>query len=128
MDLQQRKLIKSEWDSIERPVSADEIEVLNLITKGYHDVNIKYNNTPSLFNYLKIEYNLIMEDYLYNIYFSERLNKIFKKYDFDLIKIDIKANIEIKKADQIRLQKNTKESIENANIYENILIEIIKAN
>ena len=126
MDLQQRKLIKSEWDSIERPVSADEIEVLNLITKGYHDVNIKYNNTPSLFNYLKIEYNLIMEDYLYNIYFSERLNKIFKKYDFDLIKIDIKANIEIKKADQIRLQKNTKESIENANIYENILIEIIK--
>ena len=45
MDLNQRKLIKSEWDSIEIPVSPDEIEVLKLITKGYHDVNLKINTT-----------------------------------------------------------------------------------
>ena len=126
MDLQQRKLTKSEWDSIERPVSSDELEVLNLITKGYHDVNIKYNNIPSLFSYLKIDYNELMEDYLYNNYFSEKMNKIIKKYKINFININLKSNIEIKKADQIRLQKNTKESIEKSNIYEHVLIEIIE--
>ena len=32
MDLQQRKLTKSEWDSIEKPIPEGEMEVLNLIT------------------------------------------------------------------------------------------------
>ncbi len=126
MDLQQRKLTKSEWDSIERPVSEDEIEILNLITKGYHDVNAKYNKTPSLFGFLKIDYNSNMEDYLYNIYFSDNINKMFKKYEYKQTITFNKTNIEIKKADQIRLQKNTKESVENADIYEHVLIELCK--
>ncbi len=126
MDLQQRKLTKSEWDSIERPVSEEEIEILNLITKGYNNVNIKYNNNPSLFTYLKIDYNETMEDYLYNNYFSEKINKILKKYKITGIKIDVKANIELKKADQIRLQKNTKEIVESADVFEHVLIDIIK--
>ncbi len=54
MDLKQIKLSKSEWDSIEIPVSGQEIEVLNLITKGYSDVNVKINKTDSLFTFLKI--------------------------------------------------------------------------
>ena len=36
MDLKQRKLSKSEWDSIEIPVSSNENEILQLITS---DVN-----------------------------------------------------------------------------------------
>ena len=55
MDFKQRKLTKSEWESIEVPVSADEIEILNLINDGYSNVNIKYNKTNSLFTFLKIE-------------------------------------------------------------------------
>ena len=43
MDLQQRKLTKSEWDSIEKPIADAEIEVLRLITDGYNNVNIRYN-------------------------------------------------------------------------------------
>jgi len=43
MDLRQRKLNKSEWDSIEIPVSDDEIGVLQLIIKGYHDVMTRIN-------------------------------------------------------------------------------------
>jgi len=54
MDLNQRKLIKSEWDSIEIPFSKSEIDILNLIISGYHDVNIKINNNDSLFTFLKI--------------------------------------------------------------------------
>ena len=49
MDLRQRKLNKSEWDSIEIPVSKSEIDILNLIVAGFHDVNIRVNNNKSLF-------------------------------------------------------------------------------
>ena len=67
MDLNQRKLTKTEWNNIEIPVSEEEKEILLLITRGYNDVNIKYNKATSLFGFLKIEYNEIMEDYLYNV-------------------------------------------------------------
>jgi len=45
MDLEQRKLNKSEWESIEIPVSQHENDVLKLIINGYSDVNIKFNNS-----------------------------------------------------------------------------------
>ena len=47
MDLKQRKLNKSEWDSIERPVSEEELSILNLIRKGYHDVTTRVNKNNS---------------------------------------------------------------------------------
>ena len=56
MDLTQRKLNKSEWTSIEVPCSQNEIEVLNLIIKGYSDVNIRLNN-KLVFNHLKLYLN-----------------------------------------------------------------------
>ena len=49
MDLNQRKLNKTEWSSIEVPVSTDEKNVLNMIVAGFHDVNIKQNHTTSVF-------------------------------------------------------------------------------
>ena len=70
MDLNQRKLTKSEWQGIEVPVSSEEKEVLELIIRGFHDVNIKYNKHNSLFGFLKIDYGEVMEDYLYNKYFQ----------------------------------------------------------
>ena len=67
MDLNQQKLTKIEWDTTEIPVSKEEKEILDLIVKGYHDVNIIYNKTillliiydwnqmkTSCFNYIKI--------------------------------------------------------------------------
>ena len=57
MDLKQRKLNRSEWNSIEISVSKSEIDVLNMIIKGYHDVNIRINNNNSIFSYLKIEFS-----------------------------------------------------------------------
>jgi len=86
MDLNQRKLNKSEWDSIEVPVSSNEHEVLQMITKGYHDINIKENNFNSIFTYLKIEYSELMEDYLFNKYLRNSIEEIIKKYKLDFIK------------------------------------------
>ena len=69
MDLKQIKLSKSEWDSIEIPVASQEKEVLDLIIKGYSDVNIKINKTDSLFTFLKIEFSSDIEEFLFNKYF-----------------------------------------------------------
>jgi hypothetical protein len=79
MDLKQRKLNRSEWDSIEIPVPKAEIDILNMIVQGYHDVNIRINNNNSIFSYLKIEFSEKMESYLFNKYFRERAASIEKE-------------------------------------------------
>ena len=47
MDLNQQKLNRTEWDTTEIPVNKDEAEILNLIIKGYDNVNITYNKNNS---------------------------------------------------------------------------------
>ena len=125
MDLNQRKLTKSEWESIEVPVSDAEKEVLSLICNGFHDVNIKYNNHISLFGYLKIEFSTLMEDYLYYTYFLGKIEEM-KKYNtsFDY-ESNIKSTPVIKKADTIRLQKNNvTKLLDDMNIYEYVLLDL----
>ena len=132
MDLNQRKLIKSEWDSIEVPFSKGEIEILNLMINGFHDVNIKINNNESLLTFLKIEYNQKMEDYIYNKYLREDVEKLIELYkqnsgesDINRLKINVSSDIQIKSADKIRLEKNNTENLKNSNIYEYVLLENI---
>lgn len=133
MDLHQRKLIKSEWESIEIPVSKQEIEILNLIIKGFHNVNIKINNNESIFTFLKIEYSTKMEDYIYNKYLRENVETIiehnktyFENTDTKTkIKINVSSDIQIKSADKIRLEKNSIEIFKNNSIYEYILLETV---
>ena len=88
MDLKQVKLSKSEWDSIEIPVSDKEKEVLSLITKGYDDVNIKINRTDSLFTYLKIEFISEIEEFLFCKYFGDKIKDLIKKYNITCIKFE----------------------------------------
>ena len=126
MDLKQRKLNKAEWESIEVPVSQSELDVLNLITSGYHNVNIKINHTNSLASFLKIEYNEKMEDYLYNKYFrgqSEKIEADVKKTHagFKFTKVD--SNVQIKSADKIRLERNDEASLKKQDIYEHVLLQ-----
>jgi len=88
MDLKQVKLSKSEWESIEIPVSDKEKEVLSLITKGYTDVNIKINRTDSLFTYLKIEFISEIEEFLFCKYFGDKIKDLIKKYNITCIKFE----------------------------------------
>jgi hypothetical protein len=88
MDLKQIKLSKSEWDSIEIPVASQEKEVLDLIIKGYSDVNIKINKTDSLFTFLKIEFSSDIEEFLFNKYFAEKVKAIVSKQGFAFIKFE----------------------------------------
>jgi hypothetical protein len=126
MDLKQRKLNKAEWESIEVPVSQSELDVLNLITSGYHNVNIKINHTNSLASFLKIEYSEKMEDYLYNKYFRAQAEKIesdVKKTHpgFKCDKVD--SNVQIKSADKIRLERNDDATLKKQDIYEHVLLQ-----
>ena len=122
MDLTQRKLNKSEWESIEIPVSESEQKVLKLIINGFNNVNNKINEYNSLISFLKIEYSEKMEDYLFNRYFREIIDSLIKKYSIDYINISVSSDIKIKSADKIRLEKNNNETIIQSEIYEFILI------
>ena len=129
MDLQQRKLNKSEWDSIEIPVSKTEIDVLKLIVQGYTDVNIKINNNDSIFTFIKIEYSQKMEDFLYNKYLRQRVDKIQDKMrkrfpDYKIIKVD--AIVKLNSGDKIRLERNDEKTMERADIYEFVLLNHIE--
>ena len=133
MDLHQRKLIRSEWESIEIPVSKQEIEILNLIIKGFHNVNIKINNNESIFTFLKIDYSTKMEDYIYNKYLRENVEIVIEnnKHYFENTdtktntKINVNNDIQIKSADKIRLEKNSVENFKSNCVYEYILLETI---
>lgn len=126
MDLTQRKLNKSEWESIEIPVSQEEKDVLSLIIKGYNNVNIKYNNFNSLFTYLKIEYTEAMEDHLYNKYFSDKIKKLKKEYPDGITDVVVSSKPIIKKADIIRIDQNDSSKINSTIIYECLLLEIVE--
>jgi hypothetical protein len=143
MDLKQRKLTKSEWDSIEIPVSASENEVLQLIVKGYSDVNIRINKTNSIFTYLKIDYTPQLEEYLYKKYFDNRVKKLIELYNIDYIifrakpkklqnnsndencYIDINSNVSLKSSDKIRLSRHDNID-ENIDVYELVLFKIVE--
>jgi hypothetical protein len=125
MDLKQRKLNKSEWDSIEIAVSESELSILSLITKGFHDVTTRINKNNSIFTFLKIEFSEKMEDYLYNKYLRKKAHEIEDKLleifaDYKPMKID--ANIKPNSSDRVRLERFDEDSIKNNDIYELLLL------
>jgi len=130
MDLKQRKLNKSEWESIEVPVSNSEKDILKLIIDGYHDVNIRINNNKSIFTFLKIDYTTKMEEYLYNKYLRDRVNKI----ELELISInsgykktEVDGIVKLNSVDRVRLERNDENEIKKkTDIYEFILLNHIE--
>ena len=86
MDLQQSKLTKAEWNSIEIPVSVEELNVLNLIRNGANNVNIVLNKTPSFISKIKITPSNDIQGHLFKRYFKDQILHICSKYKYsDLI-------------------------------------------
>jgi hypothetical protein len=136
MDLSQRKLSKSEWVNIETPVSDSEKSILQLIVDGYHNVNIRKNDTPSLFTYMKMEYTKEIELQLFKQYFEKDIDAMISKYAPDFRekgesgKKDKKEKKEkpLKTKDLIRIQSmDGKVDQQRGNIFEYILIDFCKA-
>ena len=125
MDLKQRKLSKSEWDSIEMPVSDQESDILKLITTGYTDVNIKVNKTNSLFTFLKIEYSQQMEDFLYNRHFATKIKSLLDTHKITYIKFTSDNNKYRGKTDAIQNEEKEKDADQNT-IYHVKICAIVK--
>jgi hypothetical protein len=145
MDLKQRKLSKSEWDSIEISVPKDELEILNLIKNGFSNVNLKINKTNSIFTHLKIEYDEQIEKFLYNKFFADNVKSIVDKFnihfiqfgngneqnkkkkapdtikDDDIYYINTNAIVKLKSCDNIRLSRLNIDVIKDVDIYEFVL-------
>ena len=128
MDLQQRKLNKTEWDSLEILVSEDEMKILSLIQNGFNNVNIRVNNTASICTFLKIDYSEKMEDHLYNVYLRKECAIIEEKIqaiDKNYVPLTININAQINSADKIRLERNDVASIKKHDVYEHVLLKHI---
>ena len=133
MDLKQNKLTRTEWDSIETPVSSEEHEILRLIVEGYSNIHIKINKTMSMLSFLKIEHSVDMEKYLYQKYFTPIIQKMCQRYSKDMQWICITPTEtsqtttlkKIRSIDQLRLDNldaNIKQS--TSIIYEFMLLEL----
>ena len=111
MDLKQRKLSKSEWESIEIPVSKAENEILQLIINGFSNVHLKINKTDSIFTYLKIEYNAQIEEFLYAKFFAEKIKELIQNNNIQFIKFTQDPTLKKTKSTEI-LNENITKNIE----------------
>jgi len=134
MDLSQRKLVKSEWESIEIPVSSEEKEILQMIKKGYHDVNIHTNSHQSLFSVVKIEKTSGSELLLFQKYFESHLKETIQKYGKGVPELQ---NIEfpgsggklksLKSIDKLRIENlESRMNERKKQIFEYVLYEMIE--
>lgn len=131
MDLKQRKLTRTEWDSIELPVPEEEKEILHMIMAGYETPGILKNKTISLFAFTKIEFTPENQQYLYDKYCKPIIARTLRKYGDKLALTDVwvsdKSTGTIKKMksiDALRLQ-NLESNIEQnkKGIYEFLLLD-----
>ena len=133
MDLTQTKLTRAEWETIEVPVSPDEKQILSLITSGFHDVNIRSNETQSLYSFTKIERTPETEFYLYKKYFEGQLSAILVKYGKNTpLKLPQNALSggelkTLKSADMIRIQNlDNHITVNRPYIFEYLIVDLTK--
>ena len=129
MDLTQRKLTRSEWETIETPVSPQEKQILTMLVGGYKNVNIRTNENESMYSFIKIEQTAETDYMLFKKYFEESIKSMITKYGkgtpLENKKIDhgggeLKT---LKSADMIRIQNLESKIGENKKfIFEFLLI------
>ena len=81
MDLTQNKLSRAEWTNIEVSVSDAEKTILKMIIDGYHNVNLRRNDTLSMRITMKLEDTIKgIDEYLYQEYFETIIKDMLAKY------------------------------------------------
>ncbi len=131
MDLRQQKLTSEEWDALERPVNKEEHRILQMINQGYLNVDILFNDTQSLINFIKVSENLDMHHcYFYDKYFKKIVDAIQSKYLSEIlpkVSVSTKKKKPLKKKELIRIA-NVDKKIDSINdqIIEFVLLEQVK--
>ena len=105
MDLTQKKLTSEEWNALERPISKEEDRILQMIQDGFGDVNISFNDTQSLMNFIKVTENIDMHhSYFFEKYFKKIVLKLVSKYSLDISQTKTKKKTKpLKKRELIRI-------------------------
>ena len=126
--LYQTKLTKQEWNSIEKPVSENEKEILKLIRDGYNNINLRVNNTQTMFSFTKLERTPEIEHFVYEKFFYPTIKQIVSKYgslskDLQNYKMDGKKLKKLRSIEALRIQ-NVDSSIQDhkSDIFEYILL------
>ena len=132
MDLEQRKLSKEEWDSLEIQVSPEELNILKMIRDGFDSPGITSNATTTLMTFIKLSIQddkdgkkkKEFDEYLYKTYFQDIIDDMFKKHNITS-KYKINKNKQkLKKADLIRIQNfETKLNSIKSNVFEFVLVD-----
>jgi len=102
--LLQTKLCKAEWNSIEIQVSPEERRILQMIKKGYDNVNTRDNFTVNMERFTKLTMTMEMQYTLYIKYFQTEISEIKSKYcaDTDIWKQVSKFDVETKKVKKLK--------------------------
>lgn len=106
----QEKLTRQEWEGIEVPLPSNELDILFLIKKGWHNPDIIINKIPSFLSKSKITPSPEMHNHIYHHYFKEQCGGF---------KVDIIKRMP-KKADMIRLQ-----SVLMEEVFETVLLKLV---
>lgn len=106
----QEKLTRQEWEGIEVPLPSNELEILSLIKKGWHNPDIIINKIPSFLSKSKITSSHEMHNHIYHHYFKDQCGGF---------KVDIMKRVP-KKADMIRLQ-----SVLMEEVFETVLLKLV---
>ena len=101
MDFTQNKLSKTEWESIEKPVSEDEKKILKVIMDGYQTINIRFNDNLTMIQVLNIIPTNEIHNYLFKEYFSSIINQIIEKLNVLINNKNKQAKKEKSKVDNL---------------------------
>jgi len=133
MDLYQSKLSRAEWETIEKPVSDAEKKILQLIIDGYHNPDIKTNDSQTFLSYTKIENSPEIHYFIFKKYFSELVQTAINNYGKGTKLINItemsvmsgESLKHLKSGDSIRINNSEKYIKDNKNnIFEYLLIDL----
>jgi len=122
MDLNQIRLNKTEWDSIEIPIREEEMRVVKMIMAGYSDLNIKTNRNISLASYLQMPTDIeSLDDHLFKEYFEKTVRAI------DPSMVPTVRVAKMRKSDLMKINLNKPENIAMLNVYETKLLDLVKS-
>lgn len=106
--MEQQKLTRDEWNSIELPVSPEEKDIFMFIRESFRDIHHTLPRCISAYTYLKIPPSKELDLHLAHLYFkTSRLPPLEK--------------VKLKKCDQIRIQSGKKLP---STVYEVILLQM----
>lgn len=124
--LKQTKLSKSEWETLEVPVTESEARILALLKDGYENTRVVHNHSQNMIQFSKLPCNDGMHHYIYTKYFQSLVDAWKNKYGI-VFAIESRSIKKLKSADTIRIQ-NMDQNIQQSKeyIYEFVCMDLCK--